>query len=154
MTKKYIIILVVAVLVFGWLYFKFDYKSKSVANNVSPAGFVAEKKENKTELKIDVLQGGSGDGAKSGDTVAVHYVGTLVDGRKFDSSRDRGQPFSFQLGARQVIPGWDQGLQGMKVGEKRRLTIPPELAYGEQGAGSVIGPNAMLIFEVEMLEIK
>ncbi|MBI2639370.1 MAG: FKBP-type peptidyl-prolyl cis-trans isomerase [Candidatus Sungbacteria bacterium] len=108
----------------------------------------------KPELKIEVLAEGGGEGAKSGNTVFVHYVGTLVDGRKFDSSRDRGQPFSFSLGAGEVIPGWDQGLQGMKVGEKRRLTIPPELAYGERGAGNVIGPNATLIFEVEMLEIR
>lgn len=106
-----------------------------------------------TELQIEILQEGTGEGAVNGNTVTVHYTGTLLDGTKFDSSVDKDTPFSFELGAGQVIQGWEQGILGMKVGEKRKLTIPSDLAYGEYGAGSIIGPNEPLIFEVEMLEI-
>ncbi len=97
---------------------------------------------------------GSGEVAENGDTVSVHYTGWLEDGTKFDSSLDRNQPFEFTLGQGQVIPGWEQGIQGMKVGGKRRLTIPAELAYGKQEYGGVIPPNATLVFEVELLAIK
>lgn len=95
---------------------------------------------------------GTGDEARPGQTVAVHYVGTLEDGTVFDSSHERGQPISFTLGTGQVIPGWDQGIQGMKVGGVRKLVIPPALGYGEAGYGP-IPPNATLIFEVELLAI-
>jgi FKBP-type peptidyl-prolyl cis-trans isomerase len=105
------------------------------------------------ELKTETLKQGTGEECKSGDTVSVHYTGTLTDGTKFDSSLDRGKPFSFTLGAGQVIKGWDLGVAGMKIGEQRRLVIPSELGYGERGAGSAIPPNATLIFEVELLEI-
>src|SRR5712692_4145937 len=105
-------------------------------------------------LKIETLTPGQGDGAKEGDTAVVHYTGTLTDGKKFDSSRDRKEPFPVTLGQRRVIAGWEQGLQGMKAGEKRRLVIPPELGYGARGAGGVIPPNATLVFEVELLEIR
>ncbi len=106
------------------------------------------------ELKADILKQGSGQAVKKGDTISVHYVGTLADGTKFDSSRDRGQPFSFQVGAGQVIQGWELGVVGMKLGEIRRLYIPSEYGYGERGAGEAIPPNANLIFEIELLEIK
>jgi FKBP-type peptidyl-prolyl cis-trans isomerase len=106
-----------------------------------------------TELKIEDLKTGSGAEAKAGQPVTVHYTGWLTDGKKFDSSLDHGQPFKFQLGAGQVIPGWDKGVAGMKVGGKRKLTIPPAMGYGERGAGGVIPPNATLVFEVELLGV-
>jgi FKBP-type peptidyl-prolyl cis-trans isomerase len=105
-------------------------------------------------LRIEELQPGTGVAAKAGDLVEVHYTGWLTNGKKFDSSHDRKQPFSFKLGAGRVIQGWDQGVAGMKVGEKRKLHIPPELGYGERGAGGSIPPNSELIFEVELLKIK
>lgn len=104
-----------------------------------------------TDLLIETLRPGDGAEAKSGASVTVHYVGTLTDGRKFDSSRDRGKGFTFKLGAGQVIKGWDQGVAGMKVGELRKLTIPPHLAYGDRGFPGAIPPNATLVFEVELL---
>lgn len=106
------------------------------------------------ELKIEDLVVGTGAEAVSGMLVSVHYTGTLTDGTKFDSSKDRGTPFEFNLGSGQVIQGWDLGVVGMKVGGKRKLTIPARLGYGAQGAGDVIPPNATLIFEVELLEVK
>ena len=117
-----------------------------------------EKKEigkKATSLTIEVLKKGTGERAQNGDRVTVHYVGALENGTKFDSSIDRGQPFTFTLGAGQVIKGWDLGILGMKKGEKRRLTIPPEYAYGSRGIpGGPIPPNATLIFEVELLKIE
>jgi FKBP-type peptidyl-prolyl cis-trans isomerase FkpA len=104
-------------------------------------------------LKYEDIVIGQGTEAKTGQTVAVHYTGWLTDGKKFDSSKDRGQPFTFRLGGGQVIKGWDEGVQGMKVGGKRKLTIPPELGYGARGAGGVIPPNAILVFEVELLKV-
>jgi FKBP-type peptidyl-prolyl cis-trans isomerase len=104
-------------------------------------------------LVIDDLVVGTGATAAAGDTVTVNYVGTLTNGTKFDSSYDRNQPFTFRVGAGQVIAGWDQGVPGMKVGGKRRLTIPPSLAYGSAGVPPTIPGNATLIFEIELLSI-
>ncbi|MGK3963105.1 FKBP-type peptidyl-prolyl cis-trans isomerase [Sorangium sp. So ce118] len=106
------------------------------------------------ELGIEDVKEGTGAEAKPGQTVTVHYVGTLTNGNKFDSSRDRGQGFSFNLGAGQVIKGWDQGVAGMKIGGVRKLTIPPELGYGARGFPPVIPPNSTLLFEVELLSVK
>lgn len=104
-------------------------------------------------LKYEDLVLGEGDAAAAGKRVRVHYTGWLTSGSKFDSSVDRNDPFVFNLGAGQVIRGWDEGVQGMQVGGKRKLTIPPQLGYGARGAGGVIPPNATLVFEVELLEV-
>jgi len=113
-----------------------------------------QEKVTASGLKYTDLQEGTGDEARTGKTVEVHYTGWLEDGTKFDSSKDRNQPFRFPLGAGHVIRGWDEGVAGMKVGGKRRLTIPSELGYGARGAGGVIPPNATLEFEVELLGVK
>jgi FKBP-type peptidyl-prolyl cis-trans isomerase len=110
---------------------------------------------NISDLQIEDLKVGEGRELKAGDTATFHYVGTLKsNGNKFDSSRDRGQPFSTQIGVGQVIPGWDQGIPGMKIGGVRKLTIPYDLAYGEEGVGQDIPPKSDLVFEVELLEIQ
>ena len=105
-------------------------------------------------LKYEDIQPGAGAAAKSGQKAKVHYTGWLTNGQKFDSSKDRNDPFEFTLGAGQVIKGWDEGVAGMKVGGKRKLTIPAELGYGARGAGGVIPPNSELIFEVELLGVR
>lgn len=105
-------------------------------------------------LVIEEIKVGTGAEAKAGQTVSVHYTGWLTNGTKFDSSVDRGQTFQFPLGAGRVIKGWDEGVAGMKVGGKRKLTIPPALGYGANGAGAVIPPNATLVFDVELLGVK
>jgi len=105
-------------------------------------------------VEYDDLQKGTGEAATRGDSVTVHYTGWLLDGTKFDSSKDAGEPFTFKLGAGEVIKGWDEGVAGMKVGGKRKLWIPAELAYGRRGAPPEIPPNAELVFEVEMVQVK
>ena len=105
-------------------------------------------------LQYDEMKAGTGEQAEAGQTVSVHYEGKLPDGKVFDSSYERGQPIEFELGAGRVIKGWDEGIALMKVGGKAKLTIPPELGYGESGAGGTIPPNATLVFEVELVEVK
>ncbi len=105
-------------------------------------------------LKYNDTVLGQGVVANAGQTVSVHYTGWLTDGKKFDSSKDRSEPFEFKLGAGQVIRGWDEGVQGMRIGGTRKLTIPPQLGYGARGAGGAIPPNATLIFEVELLGVR
>lgn len=122
--------------------------------SVSSPTPVPSSANSSASFKIEDLKVGTGKEARAGDTVEVNYLGTLTNGTKFDSSYDRKQPFDFHLGAGEVIKGWDQGVVGMKIGGKRRLTIPPELGYGAAGAGTLIPPNATLVFEVELLQIK
>jgi FKBP-type peptidyl-prolyl cis-trans isomerase len=105
-------------------------------------------------LQVDDIKVGTGAEATAGKSVTVHYVGTLTNGSKFDSSRDRNEGFTFRLGAGQVIQGWDKGVAGMKVGGMRKLTIPPEMGYGARGFPPVIPPNSTLVFEVELLDVK
>lgn len=134
--------IMVAVLLVGGITFGFNY-----FNN-------AKKDLMTNDIQIEVLQEGSGIGAKLGDTVVVNYKGSLVDGREFDNSYKRGQAFPVTIGEGRVIKGWEQGLQGIKVGEKRKLTIPPSMGYGSQDVGDgLIPPNSILIFEIEAVEI-
>ena len=115
---------------------------------------MAEQVTTPSGLKYEDLAAGNGPTARGGQKAKVHYTGWLTSGQKFDSSVDRNEPFEFTLGAGQVIKGWDEGVAGMQIGGKRRLTIPAHLAYGSRGAGGVIPPNAELIFEVELLGLK
>ena len=142
-------VLVIAAVTYG-LYFVLNSKNLNldIANNQEVGQDIQMEEIEKQDLVV-----GSGTEAVSGKSVTVHYTGTLTDGTKFDSSLDRGEPFTFVLGAREVIQGWDLGVEGMKVGEKRKLTIPPDLAYGAAGAGNLIPPNATLVFEIELLNI-
>jgi len=114
---------------------------------------IQELSRSVTELQIRDLEAGTGAEASPGRTVSVHYTGTLLDGSQFDSSRDRGEPFEFQLGAGEVIPGWDEGIKGMRVGGRRELVIPAAMAYGRRGQGD-IPPNAALKFDVELMDVQ
>jgi FKBP-type peptidyl-prolyl cis-trans isomerase len=120
----------------------------------APAGEESKLHKLANGLQYEDLAVGSGKMAEPGMNVSVHYTGWLTDGTKFDSSVDRQQPFKFQLGAGQVIRGWDEGVKGMRIGGKRKLTIPPDLGYGARGAGGVIPPNATLVFDVELLDVQ
>ncbi len=146
MNKKITLLIIGLILIGGFYVF-----SVNIDNNFLK-GDIAESIKNNM-LEIETIVEGSGVESKVGDSLTVHYTGMLEDGTKFDSSVDRGTPFNFILGIGQVIEGWEKGMEGMKVGEKRKLTIQPEYAYGERGVPGVIPPNATLIFEVELLEI-
>jgi len=151
MDKKILIaiIIIVLIIIIAGVYFLFQNKSAPASQENTNQG----NYEMIQGMKVEVLKEGTGVQAKSGDYVTVNYVGTLENGTKFDSSIDRGTPFPFTLGAGEVIKGWDLGVLGMRVGEKRKLTVPPELGYGNNAVGGVIPANSTLIFEVDMLEI-
>jgi FKBP-type peptidyl-prolyl cis-trans isomerase len=154
MTTRYIIIGLVAAIGLAILVTacaKKEAQNQQPQENTAAGGQVITTSSG---LQYQILQEGSGTAALSGKKVSVHYTGWLTDGKKFDSSVDRGQPFQFQLGAGQVIKGWDEGVAGMKIGEKRKLTIPSGLAYGPQGRPGAIPPNATLIFDVELLGVQ
>ncbi|MDO8443869.1 MAG: FKBP-type peptidyl-prolyl cis-trans isomerase [Candidatus Azambacteria bacterium] len=158
MNKTQIIAFATATVLIVSGFFIFYDKNKNDTGTVKQDEIIDLKlnnqKMNKQGVEIEILKEGAGAVAKKGDTVSVHYIGMLENGTKFDSSVDRGTPFEFPLGAGKVIPGWDIGVEGMKIGEARKLTIPSELAYGSGGAGNAIPPNATLIFEVQLLGIK
>ena len=163
-----IVILIVVIVVAGGVYFliqpkaNVDQTQQPVTDQTSAQPQVQTQTQNQQAtgsyniqgMKIEIAKEGTGEGAKIGDMVTVNYTGSLLDGTKFDSSLNPGRtPFQFTLGQNRVIQGWELGVLGMKVGEKRKLTIPPELAYGSQGAGGLIGPNATLNFEIDLLKI-
>src|SRR5512140_2282294 len=129
------------------------FLSLAIADVSAPSKVAGKPTVTKSGLKYYELRLGGGDEAKSGKRVRVHYTGWLTDGKKFDSSLDRNEPFGFTLGAGMVIKGWDQGVVGMKVGGKRKLEIPPELGYGARGFPGAIPPNSTLVFEVELLKV-
>lgn len=149
--QDFIISIVGIVIVFLILNIITSQKGYSKTPTTSPT---TSPTTNEAQLKIEDLQTGSGQEVKSGDTVTVNYTGTLEDDTKFDSSLDRNEPFTTQIGVGAVIKGWDQGIVGMKVGGKRRLIIPPSLGYGATGAADKIPANATLTFEIELLSIK
>lgn len=147
MKKIWAAVLLVIILVGAYIYFTQPKdRQKSVVN-------LPKTMDDVKELKIQDTKVGTGAAVVSGDTVIIHYAGTLTDGTEFDSSYKRGEPFETAIGVGKVIQGWDEGVVGMKVGGKRKLVIPPHMGYGEQGAGGVIPPNATLIFDVELVGI-
>ncbi len=158
MSKKEVIILGAVLLLIALVPIYFLVTSKPtpapMSNDQTTTTTNSSVATESAQLKVEDIKEGEGKEVKVGDTVVMHYNGTLLDGTKFDSSYDRGQPFSTQIGVGRVIQGWDQGVPGMKVGGKRKLIIPGDLAYGPQGVPGTIPPNATLIFEVELLAIK
>lgn len=151
MTRNFIFSVLLGIfglIIFGYFLFNFDAGKTPRTGEKSTVS-----KETTQALKTEDTLVGTGSAVKSGDTVVMHYTGKLTDGVKFDSSLDRNEPFETQIGVGQVIKGWDEGIIGMKVGGKRKLTIPPEMGYGDQQVGT-IPPNSTLFFDVELLEIK
>src|SRR4030042_2263806 len=149
MRKDYLIAgLIIALILAVGVYFQIQDNAKINENLPSMAG-----QNIMGDLQTEILQEGNGPEAKSGDQVAVNYIGKLEDGTTFDENISTSTPFTFTLGAGMVIPGWEQGILGMKIGEKRKLVIPPNLAYGARGVSGIIPPNATLIFEVTLLSI-
>lgn len=152
-------IVLIGVVVAGAAFYLF-YLSGSALPNIeapsteNPAPSAVNTEPQTGQLVVEDIKVGEGAEAAAGKTVTVNYIGTLVDGTKFDSSYDRNEPFSFVLGEGKLIPGWEQGITGMKAGGKRKLTIPPNLAYGANGVPNVIPPNSTLHFEVELLDVK
>ena len=155
MGKKYLFVLIFlgALVIAGGIYI-FTTGRSNISSYPNPTSSATIEGTMEEKLVIVDEKVGTGDEAVAGKKVIVNYTGTLIDGTKFDSSYDRNEPFSFNLGAGEVIKGWDQGVAGMKVGGKRKLTIPPSLGYGAQGAGAAIPPNATLVFEVELLKVE
>ncbi len=154
MTRNFTIAVVLGIVVLGiFAYIIFFLDGGPSSNTITSDAPKTNNAQAPENVKIEDIKEGTGQAVKSGDTIAIHYAGTLTDGTKFDSSYDRGEPFETQIGTGEVIKGWDVGVVGMKVGGKRKLTIPPELGYGDQAAGD-IPPNSILIFEVELIEIK
>jgi len=143
---------VLVVVVFCFALLRAQMRSAGTTVTEAPMVNTDENDANVNELQVTDIKVGTGAEAKTGNTVSVHYVGTLTDGRKFDSSRDRGEPFSFTLGAGRVIAGWEQGVVGMKVGGVRKLVIPPSLAYGHAQGHQL--QNETLVFEVELLGVQ
>ena len=159
MNTVFAVVMGMAIVVVGMLFYRSsDAENGNIqVNQITENAMMQDQlaKDVVSELKIETTQEGTGERVvKSGDTISVHYTGRLTDGTKFDSSVDRGTPFTFTIGAGQVIKGWDEGLLGMKVGEKRTLTIPADKGYGATGAGGVIPPNATLVFETELVSIQ
>lgn len=158
--NKTLLIIIILGIVGLFIYSLFIFKiieikpqnSPQAQVNISPTPSPVKKAKNQ-ELKIEDIKVGTGKEVKSGDKIVIHYKGTLTNGKQFDSSYDRGKPFETQIGVGQVIEGWDKGVIGMKVGGKRKLTIPPDMAYGNKQVGA-IPPNSTLIFEVELINIK
>ncbi len=157
-----IIYIIVGAIAYGLVYYFFianngtsNYSSQENQQNYQSPSVSVEPTNNALQnMKIETVKEGTGEGAKVGDTVTVNYTGTLENGTKFDSSLNPGRtPFEFTLGQNKVIQGWELGVLGMKVGEERKLTIPPELGYGANGVGNIIPPNATLIFTVDLLKI-
>ena len=157
--SKYFAIGIITIVAIAGVFIYSMYRSSTTENQQS--GDVSYEPEggdivqdDSSKIEIEDIKVGEGNEASAGTKVTVHYTGTFTDGTKFDSSLDRDIPFTFNLGAGQVIQGWDMGVAGMKVGGKRKLTIPPNLAYGEEGAPGAIPPNSTLIFEIELLGVE